>query len=185
MRRIITSANLSLDGAIDEMERWHFMYFDDEAGAVADEQLFASDALLMGRATYEGFSTAWPDQTGEFADHFNAMPKYVVSDSLQEAGWNNVTIIRRAHLVDEIARLKKQDGKDILMYGFGPVARTLVEHGLLDEARFWLHPAFAGTTKSEHLLASEGFEPHLTLAGSQVLTSGIVVLRYRATPREA
>ncbi|WP_206681227.1 dihydrofolate reductase family protein [Actinomadura sp. J1-007] len=123
MRKIVNSTYISLDGVIENPQNWTMDYFGEEAQGFAREQLFASDALLMGRATYDGFSQAWPameEQTGDFGARMNNLPHYVVSDSLEKGEWNNTVIIRRADAVAEIAKLKEQDGQDILQYGFGP-----------------------------------------------------------------
>ena len=140
MRRIINSTYVSLDGVIEHPEQWQFDYLDDATNKFESDQLFASDALLMGRRTYQSFAEAWPSQTGPFADKINTMPKYVASTTLQQADWPDTTIIN-GDLVQEVTKLKQQPGNDILMYGFGPVAQTLLAHGLLDEVRLWVHPS--------------------------------------------
>jgi dihydrofolate reductase len=179
MRRIINSTNVSLDGLIDKMELWHFDYVNDELSALVAEDLFACDALLMGRATYDIFASAWPARTGDaVADKFNAMAKYVASSTLKDPEWNNTTVIV-GDLVEEVAKLKQQPGQDIIMYGFGPVARTLLDNGLLDEIRIWVHPVLAGTGELSDMLFSEGSVSKLTLVGNKPLGSGVVVLSYQ------
>ncbi|MFS2295623.1 MAG: dihydrofolate reductase family protein, partial [Actinomadura sp.] len=138
MRKIINSTYVSLDGVIENPQNWTSAYFQEEAAAYAQDLLFSCGALLMGRRTYDGFAEAWPameESTGEFGVRMNTYPHYVVSDSLENPGWGDTTVIRRADAAARIAELKEQDGGDILQYGFGPVSRTLVEHGLLDELR--------------------------------------------------
>ena len=146
MRKIVNSTYLSLDGDQENLDQWHFDYWSDDLAAYAHDLLFSSDALLMGRLTYEGFAPAWTSRAGQddFADRMNDIKKYVVSSTLDQADWNNTTVIHPKNAVDEISRLKQQPGMDILMYGFGPVATTLVQHGLLDQVRFWVHPVLAG-----------------------------------------
>ena len=189
MRKIIASFNMTLDGVVDHMDEWHFQYFDEGAQAFAYQQLFASDALLMGRRTYEGFSEAWPameEQTGDFGVRMNNLPHYVVSSTLEKADWNNTTIIRD-NVLQEVAKLKEEDGQDILMYGYGPLAHELLCNGLLDEVRVWLHPILSGHGEPESLLFRDGNKVPLELADTTKLDSGVIILHYRpaaATPAE-
>src|SRR6266545_7919079 len=133
MRRIVNSTYISLDGLIQKMDVWHFDYVDDEVTAIQSEDQLAADAVLMGRLTYDSFAAAWPTRTGDdYADRLNAMPKYVASTTLKDPEWNNTTVLE-GDLVDAVARLKDEPGGDILMFGFGPVAQTLLQAGLLDE----------------------------------------------------
>jgi dihydrofolate reductase len=178
MRRIINSTYVSLDGVIEHPEQWQFDYLDDATNNFESDQLFASDALLLGRRTYQSFAEAWPSQTGPFADKINTMPKYVASTTLQQADWPNTTIIN-GDLVQEVTKLKQQPGNDILMYGFGPVAQTLLAHGLLDEVRLWVHPVFVGTGSPSGLLFREGNSARMTLVDGKPLGLGIVILSYR------
>lgn len=183
MRKIIASFNMSLDGDTDHMEEWHFQYFRKDAEDFARDQLFACDALLMGRRTYEGFAQAWPDmeeETGEFGVRMNNLPHYVVSATLAEdkATWNNTTIIRD-NVLDEVAKLKEQPGRDILMYGYGPLAHALLKGGLLDEIRVWLHPVLSGHGEPEALLFRDGTNIPLDLAATQQLDTGVLILTYR------
>ncbi|GAA2999446.1 dihydrofolate reductase family protein [Streptosporangium longisporum] len=186
MRKIISSTYMSLDGYIGDPGNWAMPYFDEDAGRFAREQLFASDALLMGRLTYEGFAAAWPAMTDEdgFADRMNSMPKYVASRTLEKAEWNNSTVIG-GDLVEEITALKGRPGQDILMYGYGPVALTLLEHGLLDELRLWVHPIIVGDGDPGDLLFKKTGRFPFELAGTTTFGSGVVVLSYRAAARTA
>ena len=132
MRKIVNSTFVSLDGVINHMERWHFDFIDDELEAHALDQLRESDALLLGRHTYEAYASAWPGRDGEVADRINAIAKYLASTTTQTADWTNTTIIRD-DLVGAVTRLKNEDGKNILMNGYGPIAKTLMRNGLLDD----------------------------------------------------
>jgi dihydrofolate reductase len=178
MRRIINSTYVSLDGVIEHPEQWQFDYLDDTTNQFEADQLAASDALLMGRRTYQGFAEAWPSQNGPSADKINTMAKYVASTTLQQADWANTTVIR-GDLVQEVAKLKQQPGNDILMYGFGPVAQTLLAHGLLDELRLWVHPVFIGTGGPSDLLFRQGNSARMTLVDTKPLGLGVVILSYR------
>lgn len=105
--------------------------------------LVAADCLLLGRATYEGFSKAWPPRTGdEIADRMNSLPKYVASTTLRETTWNATLI--EGDVAEEVARLKQQSGANILKFGAGELDRTLMAHNLVDEFRFLLNPVAVG-----------------------------------------
>jgi dihydrofolate reductase len=178
MRRIINSTYVTLDGVIEYLERWHFEYIDDDSDAFTMELLTRSDALLMGRQTYESFAEAWPPRDGEVADKVNAMKKYVASSTLEKADWRNSTVIE-GDLADAVAKLKQGPGQDILTYGLGPVAETLMKHGLLDELHLWVHPVFAGVGGVGDTLLSEGNSARFKLAGTRTFASGVVVLSYQ------
>jgi len=179
MRRIVNSTFVSLDGVINHMERWHFDFIDDELSALALEQLRASDALLLGRNTYETYVNAWPGREGEYADGINAMTKYLVSTTMQTGEWANTTILR-GDLIEEVGKLKEAPGKNILMHGYGPVAKTLMGHGMLDELCLWVHPVLAGVGTADDLLLADGVNVRLALADVRRFASDLVILTYRA-----
>lgn len=177
MGKIVNSTFVSVDGVINHMEVWHFAYVDDETDQIVAEQLQASESLLMGRETYDAYASVWPGREGALPDRINRMPKYVASTTLDKADWNNTTLIK-GDLVAEVAELKKQGG-DILMHGFGPVARTLIAGGLLDVLHLWVHPHFAGVGGPGDMLLSEGNSARLELIGTRILKSGVVMLSYQ------
>ncbi|TDC83547.1 dihydrofolate reductase family protein [Actinomadura sp. 7K507] len=177
MGKIINSTFVSVDGVINHMDVWHFAYTDDEAQEIAMEQLQASEAMLMGRNTYDVYASAWSGRDGAYADKINSMPKYVASTTLDKAGWNNTTVIK-GDLAAEAAELKRRGG-DVLMHGFGPVARTLIGNGLLDVLHLWVHPHFAGVGGPGDMLLGEGNSARLELAGTRILKSGVVLLSYQ------
>ncbi|GAA4061847.1 dihydrofolate reductase family protein [Nonomuraea soli] len=179
MRKIINSTYVTLDGVQEDPQDWSFTYFNEEAAALAHEQLFSSGALLMGRRTYEGFAEAWPGRDGDFADRINGMPKYVATTTLDKLDWDNSHLIT-GDLVTEVTKLKQEDGQDILMYGYGPVARKLMENGLLDELRLWVHPEIVGRGGPAGLLYHEGSAGRLQLADVKTFATGVVVLTLRA-----
>ena len=179
MRSIIDCTFVTLDGVINHMDVWHFEFVDDESTALAQEQLEASDALLMGRRTYEAYAGAWPTRTGMLADRINAMQKYVASTTLRSPEWTNTTVLD-GDLVEQVRQLKAQVGADILIHGFGPVAKTLLRQGLLDELHLWYHPAFAGVGDADDRIFDAGLTTRLTHAGTRELKSGVVVLSYHA-----
>jgi dihydrofolate reductase len=178
MRRIVNSTFVSLDGVINHMERWHFDYIDQESEAIALEQFLASDSLLMGRNTYLAYANAWPGRDSELANRINAMGKYVASTTMQTAEWANTTIISD-DVVEEVAKLKDEDGKNILMNGYGPVARTLMRNGLLDELCLWVHPVLAGAGTIDDMIWGQDVHARLTLEDVKTLGSGVVMLTYR------
>jgi dihydrofolate reductase len=179
MRKILNSTFISLDGVINHMDRWHFDFIDDELEAFAVDQVRSSDALLLGRHTYDAYAGAWPGRDGELADMFNAMAKFVASTTMETADWANTTIIR-GDLVEAVTQLKGEDGKNILMNGYGPVAKNMMRNGLLDELCLWVHPMLAGAGTLDDTLLSEGLNVRLALEDVTTFASGIVVLTYRA-----
>ena len=180
MGKIVSSTFISLDGVINHMEAWHFDFIDDESDALAIQQLRDSDAMLMGRHTYEIYASAWPGREGDYADRINAMPKYVASTTLQSPEWANTTVLD-GDLAEAVAKLKQDTDRDILMHGYGPVAKTLVRHGLLDGLFLWVHPMLAGVGTLSDMLISDGLNKRLTLLDAKTLKSGVVVLSYQAS----
>ncbi len=140
MRKIINSAFVSLDGVTEDPSSW--ATFDADAGQEAAQALQALDGMLMGRGTYEYFADVMPNQTGPYADAINAIRKYVFSSTLERADWNNSTIIRE-DVVGAVTELKQQDGRDLMMYGYGRLNQTLLENHLVDDIRFSVHPVLA------------------------------------------
>lgn len=176
MRKLIESTFITLDGVIGSPERWGVPYWDEEYAAHARDLLFAADALLLGRETYEGFATAWPRMEkaeGEYAVRMNSLPKHVASRTLKETGWNATVI--QGDVAEEVARLKELPGRDILKFGTGELDRTLLEHRLVDEYHFWMFPVIAGS--GARLL--DGIDTaHLKLVKSTPFASGVIVLTY-------
>ena len=179
MGKIINSTFVSIDGVINHMDAWHFDYTDDETDRITLEQIMASDAMLMGRHTYDVYASAWPEREGAYPDRINSIRKYVASTTLDKPDWNNTTVIK-GDLVAEVAKLKAQPG-DILMHGFGPVAQALVAADLLDVLHLWVHPHFAGVGTTADMLFSEGNNTRLELLSNQTLKSGVVLLTYNVT----
>jgi dihydrofolate reductase len=179
MRRIINSTFVSLDGVINHMDRWHFEFIDDETEAVALTQLEGCDALLMGRNTYEAYASAWPERDGALADRINEVTKYVASNTLKNPAWSNTTVLQ-GDLSEAVAKLKQEPGQDILMHGYGSVAKTLLRDGLLDKLCLWVHPMLAGVGTLDDMIFSDGLNQRLQLDEFHVLGSGIVMLTYRA-----
>ena len=173
MRNLIVTEFLSLDG-IMENPGWTFPYWNDEIAKFKGEETAASDALLLGRVTYQGFAAAWPNSKDEGAPYFNSVRKYVVSTTLDKADWNNSRLIKD-NIVEEIAKLKQQDGKDITVHGSGTLVQTLMKHDLVDRYRLLVYPVVVGKGKR---LFEEGSTATLKLVDSQSFGSGVAALIY-------
>ena len=173
-RKLIESTFVSLDGVIADPQNWSSPYWDDQHATYAAKLIANVDALVLGRATYEGFAAAWPQRAGDpFADKLNEMPKYVASRTLREATWN-ATIVD-GDVAERIAEIKRGPGLDLLKYGTGELDRTLIEHGLVDEFHFWMFPVIVGGGQR---LLDDVATTHLKLVDTTRFDSGIVVLTY-------
>jgi dihydrofolate reductase len=191
VRKVIVSMFVSLDGVMEdpggaekfEHGGWTMPYWDDGIGKFKFEELFAADALLLGRVTYQGFAAVWPSQADEagFADRMNNLPKYVVSTTMQEAEWNNSRLIKE-NVVEEVSRLKEQPGQDILIFGSGVLVHTLMQHGLVDEYRLLVYPVVLGSGKR---LFKDGSNAKLRLVEPKPFGSGVVLLTYQPDHKEA
>ena len=179
MRRIVWSEYISLDGVVDEPGEWSIPYFSDDLAQYKTEELYESDALLLGRSTYEGFAAAWPEMEeieGDFAVRMNTLPKYVASTTLEKADWNNSTIIRE-NVPEEVASLKEEPGQNILIGGSAALAKSLIEHNLIDEIRMLIHPIVIGGGKRLFEGAKQSIG--LKLVDTRMFESGVVALTYR------
>jgi dihydrofolate reductase len=176
MRQLVVSEFVSLDGVMGEPQDWSFPYANDEFMAFKREELWASDVQLLGRKTYEGFAAAWPTRQGEFADRLNATPKYVVSTTLTNAGWNNSHIIK-TNVAAEIKKLKASNGPNILVHGSRTLVQTLLSEGLIDELRLLVYPLVLGA--GLRLFDRTGVK--LNLTESKAFATGVVALRYTPT----
>ncbi len=174
MRKVVVTEFVSLDSVMEELA-WTFKYWNDEIAKFKGEESSASDALLLGRVTYQGFAAVWPQSNDEGADYFNSVRKYVVSRTLEEPlEWSNSTLIKD-NVVEEITSLKQQDGKDITVHGSATLVQTLMQHGLVDRYRLLVYPVVLGKGKR---LFEEDIPATLNLLGSQSFSSGVVALVY-------
>ncbi|MHB8645748.1 MAG: dihydrofolate reductase family protein [Thermomicrobiales bacterium] len=183
MRRLIVTEYVTLDGIMEEPGKWSFQFWNEEAAKYKYDELFASDALLLGRVTYQGFAAAWPTMTGtgEFGERMNSIPKFVVSTTLEAVEWNNSTLIK-GNVPEEVAQLKQQPGQDILVGGSRELVHTLMQHDLVDEYRLMIHPLLLGSGKR---LFREGGDPTaLKLVETTTFSSGVVVLTYQPARKE-
>ncbi|MGC4851022.1 dihydrofolate reductase family protein [Micromonospora sp. DT15] len=179
MRKLVNSTYITLDGVI-ENPMWTMPYFDEEAAGLAGAQTEEADAMLMGRATYDGMSAAWPTRdesdpsTG--AAYFNNVKKYVASTTLTNPTWNNTEVLQ-GYLVEAVTALKAQPGKNIIQYGFGSVTAQLIRAGLVDEVRFWIHPVLEGGPSLTTPLAD--VKASFDLVDTRVHKSGVIVASYQ------
>ena len=181
MRKVIAAEYVSLDGVMEEPS-WTGPYFNEEVAKFQYDLLFASDALLLGRVTYQGFAAAWPSMTDEvgFADRMNTLPKFVASTTLEEAEWNASLI--KGNVAEEVSRLKQQSGQDILIYGSSDLVRTLMQNDLIDEYRLMVQPVVLGSGK--RLFGDESNTTALRLVDATTTSTGVVVLTYQPTGTE-
>lgn len=175
MRKIVAGLFVSLDGVVEAPERWTGPYFTPELGQVVGSLIAAGDTLLLGRVTYETFAAAFGGQTGGDADMMNAVPKVVVSTTLDDAAWENSTLLR-GDVAGEIARLKQQPGKQINLSGSGTLVEWLLRHGLLDQLDLLVMPVVVG--RGKRLFAGGGEPVPLRLAASTALDNGVLHLTY-------
>ncbi len=176
--RLVATEYVSLDGIFEEPGQWSFPFFNEEAAQFKWRELQASDALLLGRTTYEGFAAAWPtmEGTGEFGEKMNAMPKYVVSATLEKADWTGSTLVK-GDLATEIGKLKDRPGQDLLLAGSGQLLNGLNQANLIDLYRLMVHPIILG--KGARLFADSFEQTVLKLTHHETFDSGIVILEYQ------
>lgn len=179
MRKIVVAEFLTLDGVIEASETWQPPYVSEDVAEEIQASILASEAMLLGRVTYQMFAAYWPTQTNnEFgiAAKLNSQPKFVVSSTLETAAWNNTTLIK-GNVAEEIHRLKQQPGGDIRLSGSVTLAQSLIQAGLVDEYWLLVHPLVLGRGKR---LFSSGIESaRLKLVENKAFRSGVVLLRYQ------
>jgi len=176
-RTLAATLFMTLDGVVEAPDKWSFPFWSDETGKFKSDELHATDALLLGRVTYEGFAAAWPGRKDEegFADRFNSMPKYVASKTVKKLEWNNSHLIK-GDLAAEVSKLKQQPGHDIVIHGSPTLIRSLLPHDLIDEYRLLVYPIVLGRGKR---LFDETSQAKLKLAESETFSKGVVKLVYR------
>lgn len=196
MRKIVVGTFVSLDGVMQapgspeedteggfEHGGWQGPFFDEDAGRFISEAYAATEALLLGRVTYQIFAAYWPSapEDDPLAKQMNSMPKYVVSTTLNEVKWNNSRLIKE-NVAEEVARLKQQTGSgNLAVVGSGKLAQTLMQHNLIDEYELWVHPVVLGSGKR---LFGDGIpKTGLRLVDTKTTSSGIVILTYQPAQR--
>src|SRR6266511_1189000 len=191
MGRIVVTEFVSLDGVMEDPGGsenfkhggWSFEISRGEEGDKFKlDEAFSSEALLLGRVTFEGFAAAWPSREGEFADKFNSMPKYVVSSTLQEPEWNNSTVLK-GDVAQEVGKLRQEQDGDIVVHGSARLVQTLIEDDLVDELRLMVFPVVLGSGK--RLFGDTGDKKRLRLVDSKVVGDGVAILTYQPAGAEA
>ena len=190
MRKVVAVEYLSLDGVMEDPgpsgefkhRGWTVPYWNDELASYQSDLLFASDALLLGRVTYEEFVAAWPLRSGDpFTDRINSMPKFVASTNLEEPLQWNATLLK-GDVAEAVQKLKQQAGQSVLIYGSGELVRTLMQHNLIDVYRIMLYPLALGT--GMRLFRDGSDKTTLTLTDAKTTSTGVLVLTYQPAGRE-
>jgi dihydrofolate reductase len=185
MGRIVVTEFVSLDGVMEDPGGaesfkhggWTFeISRGDEGDKFKLDEALSSEALLLGRVTYEGFAAAWPSREGEFADKFNNMPKYVVSSTLEEPEWSNSTVLK-GDLAEEVAKLKQAHEGDIVVHGSASLVQALLEHDLVDELRVMVFPVVLGS--GTRLFGETSHKKPLRLVDSKTVGDGVAILTYQ------
>jgi dihydrofolate reductase len=190
MGRIAVTEFVSLDGVMEDpggaedfkYSGWSFeIDRGDEGNKFKLDETLATDALLLGRVTYEGFAEAWPQRKGEFADKFNQMPKYVVSSTLSDPEWSNSTVIDGNDLAEEVGKLREKHDGDVVVHGSAQLVQALLDQDLVDEVRLMVFPVVLGTGK--RVFGETADKKNFRLTDSKpVGPEGVVVLTYERAP---
>ncbi len=178
MRKLVLTEFMTLDGIVEDPHKWSFPYWNDDVSAFKTAELLASDAMLLGRVTYEGFAASWPnrDNSDDFTRRMNTYPKHVASRSLKgDLEWNNSHVIE-GDLAKGVVALKEQAGQDIVVHGSPTLARSLMKEGLIDEYHLLVYPVVLGSGK--RLFAEALPKDSLKLAESKQLGDTVVALTY-------
>lgn len=176
MAKLIMWNLMTLDGFVEGPNRdisWHSDVWGEELERLSIEQGKTAGGLLFGRVTYELMANHWPSETGEVADFMNALPKYVFSRTQKTSNWNNTLF--NDDVMGTVTRLKRENTKDILLFGSADLAATLIPHGLIDEFRLAVNPVILGGGTP---LFKPGERVKLRLLDSKTLSTGVVILRY-------
>ncbi len=188
MGRIVVTEFVSLDGVMEDPggdgnfkhKGWTFKFNRGEAGDKFKlDETRDSEALLLGRVTYEGFAAAWPSRDGEFADKLNSMPKYVVSSTLDKARWNNSTVLK-GDVLHEVSKLKQRVGGNVVVHGSAQLVQTLLANDLVDELRLMVFPVVLGSGK--RLFGATSDQKRMQLVESKTVGDGIAILIYKPSP---
>jgi dihydrofolate reductase len=173
MGKLTVTAYTTLDNVAEEPQLWTGPFFSDGTGAFNEEVLSEADSMLLGRVTYDGFAAAWPSRSGDFlSDRFNAMPKYVVSTTLEHAGWNNSTIIAD-DIPGRVRALRERE--NVLVWGSPTLVKTLMEEDLVDEYVLLVSPIVLGQGKK--MLPEDGTRYTLRIVEPRLLGGGMLALR--------
>jgi dihydrofolate reductase len=175
MGKIVSNFFIALDGVVESPDKWHFPYFNDEMGAAVSRGIEGSTAMLMGRKLYQEWAAYWPSSTDEpFATFMNTIPKYVVSNTLREAAWQNSTLVS-GDIAAHLRELKERSAGDIGMSGSATLVRWLLANGLLDELNLLVHPIVVG--HGQRLFEDTPTHP-LKLVNCETFSTGVLNLTY-------
>ncbi len=175
MGKIVSSFFISLDGVVESPDQWHFPYFDDEMGNAIGKAVERTEVFLLGRVGYEEWASYWPESDDEpFASFLNNLPKYVVTNTLDKATWNNTTIVS-GDVATRLQKIKGETEGNIAMSGSATLVRWLLANGLLDELVLMVHPIVVG--KGQRLFEDTPQHP-LELAEHEVFGTGVLNLKY-------
>ncbi|TCM46853.1 dihydrofolate reductase family protein [Kribbella sp. VKM Ac-2568] len=184
MGKIVVSVNVTLDGVVQDptgdegfkQGGWFdFERAGEEWAKTEYAEALGAEALLLGRRSYEWFAPRWATRTGEWADRLRNLPKYVVSSTLEDPDWNNSTVLKGEPL-DEVSKLKQELAGDIVVYASGQLARTLMDHDLVDELRLMVYPVVLGA--GERLFGEIGDTKSTRLVDTQAVGDALVLLTY-------
>jgi dihydrofolate reductase len=177
VRKIKSYFFISLDGVVESPDKWHFPYFDEEMGAAVGAGFANADAMLMGRVLYDEWAAYWPEHRDEpFGDVMNSIRKYVVSNSLQTAEWQNAELVS-GDVAQKLSDIKAQAGGDITVSGSATTVRWLLRKGLLDELNLLVHPIVVGDDLAR-LFPPDEPTIRLELLSAQHFESGVLNLSY-------
>jgi dihydrofolate reductase len=175
MRKIVSGLFISLDGVIEDANSWMGPWFNGELGQAVGSMIASQDTMLIGRVTYDEFAAHWPHQEGDMADTMNGTTKYVVSDTLDKADWQNTTVIS-GDVVAEVTALKEQDGKNIGMTGSATLVNYLLHQGLVDELHLFVLPVVIGSGK--RLFRDGDGKLPLKVLSSETFETGVIHATY-------
>lgn len=187
MGKIVISENVSLDGVIQDPTGEEGFRFGGWFGQIGDkdreawaqvelDEAVGTEALLLGRRSYEWFAARWPFRSGEWADRLNRLPKYVVSSTLEAPRWNNSTVLK-GDVVNEISKLKQGISGDIVVYASGQLVHTLIEHDLVDELRLMIYPFVLRA--GERLFGETSGKKPMRLVDTRIVGDGLAFLTYQ------
>jgi dihydrofolate reductase len=190
MGKIVISENISLDGVIQDptgeegfrFGGWFNQIGDQDRAAWAQVELdeaLGSEALLLGRRSYDYFASRWTSRTGEWADRLRSLPKYVVSSTLEDPQWDNSTVLT-GDVVTEVSKLKDRLEGDIVVYASGRLAHTLMEHDLVDELRLMIYPFVLGSGR--RVFGETSDTKPLRLIETRNVGEGLALLTYQVVP---
>jgi dihydrofolate reductase len=186
MGKIVISTNVSLDGVVQDPDGGEGFrlggWFGEHGGSdleewarISLEEALSAEALLLGRRSDEWFAARWPSRTGEWPDRLNSMPKYVVSSTIDAPRWSNATLLK-GDVVDEVSKLQQELDGEIVVYASYQLARTLIEHDLVDELRLVVLPVVLGD--GERLFGETSDKKPLRLLDSRTIGAGLAFLTY-------